>query len=126
MPALPWVTLQPIGADSDYVAMASRLPIKSYRSLPGFVRDTLRIRRQLASTPGLVGYALNARPLLKTFWTFSVWDSQESLNAFASTDPHHQIVQRIQPLMNQTRFDFYRVTGAELPPRWDEIISRVS
>jgi hypothetical protein len=60
MPALPWVKRQPIVPDREYVVMASRLPLKAYRYVPGFLRDTMRIRRQIATTDGLVGYALNA------------------------------------------------------------------
>ena len=61
MPALPWVGRQDIDPDRDYVVMASRLPLKAHRYIPGFLRDTLRIRRQLARTEGLVAYALNAQ-----------------------------------------------------------------
>jgi hypothetical protein len=44
--------------------------------VPGFLRDTLRIRRQLAHTPRLVGYGLNAQPARKTLWTFLLRDDQ--------------------------------------------------
>ena len=48
MPALPWVQREAIDPNLTYVAMASRLPLNRYRSVPGFLRDTLAIRRQLA------------------------------------------------------------------------------
>ena len=48
MPALPWVKGHSIDANGDYVAMASYLLLKSYRSIPGFLRDVLRIRRALS------------------------------------------------------------------------------
>jgi hypothetical protein len=41
------------------------------------------IRRQLAHAKGLVGFALDAELGKKTFWTFSVWETQEDLDAFA-------------------------------------------
>ena len=72
MPALPWLERQPIDPQRQYVAMASRLPLKSYRFIPGFMRDTMRIRRQLGQAAGLVSYTLNAGLARKTFWTFSV------------------------------------------------------
>jgi hypothetical protein len=52
--------------------MASRLPLTRYRPVPGFPRDALAIRRQLAASPGLIGYALDADLARRTFWTFSV------------------------------------------------------
>jgi quinol monooxygenase YgiN len=83
--------------------------------------DTLRIRRQLADAPGLVSYALKADLARKTFWTYSVWADESSLAAFAATDPHRQIVVRLQPLMGSTRFSTNRILGADLPTTWDEM-----
>jgi heme-degrading monooxygenase HmoA len=125
MPALPWVSRQAIQPDRDYIAMASRLPLRRYRSIPGFLRDTMAIRRQLASTSGLVGYALNAELTRKRFWTFSVWEDRESLNSFAATDPHRRIIRRLGPLMGETRFEFFPVSGAKLPMTWDQMSAPV-
>ena len=119
MPALPWVQRQAIDPDTHYLVMASRLPLRSHRFIPGFLRDTLAIRRQLARTDGLVGYALNAQLARKTFWTYSAWTDQTSLDAFAAADPHRRIVQRLRPRMNESRFEFLQVRGADIPSDWD-------
>ena len=87
MPALPWSHRQVIDPDHVYVVMASRLPLKAHRFIPGFLVDTLRIRRQLARTEGLVAYALNAQLARKTFWTYSVWIDQGSLDTFPAPIP---------------------------------------
>ena len=44
------------------------------------LRDTLAIRRQLRSAAGLVGYGLDAEIPRRTFWTYSVWSDQASLD----------------------------------------------
>jgi heme-degrading monooxygenase HmoA len=103
MPALPWTQRQQIDPSREYVAMASRLPLKRGRSIPGFLRDALAIRRQLARSDGLVGYALDAELAHKTFWTFSVWDNRASLHAFASSEPHRAII-RGGPLMRSVTY----------------------
>jgi hypothetical protein len=126
MPALPWLERQPIDPQRAYVAMASRLPLKSYRFVPGFLRDTLQIRRQLAQSAGLVGYTLNAGLARKTFWTFSVWDDQASLDKFAASEPHRAIIERLRPRMSPARFEFFPVSGADLPLTWAQITARVS
>ena len=126
MPALPWLERQPIDPQHQYVAMASRLPLKSYRSIPGFLRDTMRIRRQLGQAAGLVGYTLNAGLARKTFWTFSVWEDQASLDKFAAGDPHHAIISRLLPRISPTRFEFFPISGADLPLTWAQITARVS
>jgi len=101
--------------------MASRLPLKRRRSIPGFLRDALAIRRQLARADGMVGYALDAELGRKTFWTFSVWEDQASLDAFASSDPHRAIIRRLRPLMGPSRFEFFQVPGSDLPMTWDQM-----
>ncbi|HEX7658643.1 MAG TPA: hypothetical protein VF444_04120 [Pseudonocardiaceae bacterium] len=121
MPALPWVQREPLDPDATYLAMASRLPLKSYSSIPGFVRDAYAIRRQLAGSEGLIGYTLDAKPLRKTFWTFSVWRQREHLDAFVGTLPHGRIMRRLKPLMNESRFEFFSVPAQSLPMSWDQI-----
>jgi heme-degrading monooxygenase HmoA len=121
MPALPWTQRQAVVPDRTYLAMASRLPLSRRRSIPGFLRDTLAIRRQLARANGMVGYALDAELARKTFWTFSVWEDQASLDAFAASDPHRAITRRLRPLMGQTRFEFFEIQGSHLPMTWDQM-----
>ena len=79
MPALPWQQMQPTDPEQEYVVMSSRLPLRAYRFIPGFLRDTLRIRRQLRTSGGLVGYGLNAELTRKTFWTYSVWTDKAAI-----------------------------------------------
>jgi quinol monooxygenase YgiN len=121
MPALPWAQRRAVEPGRTYVAMASRLPLKRRRSIPGFLRDALAIRRQLARADGMVAYALDAELARKTFWTFSVWEDQASLDAFASSDPHRAIIRRLRPLMGPTRFEFFQIPGSDLPLTWDQM-----
>jgi quinol monooxygenase YgiN len=125
MPALPWTQRRAVDPGRTYLAMASRLPLRRRRSIPGFLRDAMAIRRQLAGADGLVGYALNAQLARKTFWTFSIWEDKASLDAFAASDPHRAIIRRLQPLMGQTRFEFFQLPGSELPLTWDQMKSSV-
>jgi hypothetical protein len=121
VPALPWVARQAADPNAIHTAMASRLPLEHFHSIPGFLRDTLAIRRQLAAAPGLVGYALDAEVAKKTFWTFSVWNARENLDSFASSEPHRQIITRLRPLMSETRFEFFALSGDRLPMTWDQM-----
>ena len=125
MPALPWVQGQAVEPEREYVTMASRLPLRAYRFIPGFLRDTLRVRRQLARSDGLVGYALNAQLARKTFWTFSVWVDRASLEAFAGAEPHRSVIQRLRPRMKDTRFEFFTVSGTGIPSTWDQRMAPV-
>ena len=121
MPALPWAQKVEVDPSATYVAMASRLPLIHRRTVPGFLWDALAIRRQLGSAKGLVGFALDAELRKKTFWTFSVWETREDLDAFARSDPHRRIINRLRPRMGQTRFEFFSLVGEQLPMTWTQM-----
>ena len=125
MPTLPWTRLADPAPDSDYVVMASRLPLRRYRNIVPFLRTTRAIRRQLAGADGVVGYTLDAKPLRKTFWTLSAWESNEALDRFSRTDPHRSRVADIRPNMLPTTFVRWTLPGRELPPKWAEARRRV-
>ncbi|MDY7106679.1 MAG: DUF3291 domain-containing protein [Actinomycetota bacterium] len=121
MPALPWIDGEPASADEQYLAMASRLPLRSHLAIPGFLRDTLRIRRQLARAPGMIGYGLKADLVAKTFWTYSVWRDEDSMAAFARSEPHATIMKRLRPRMGESRFSTTTVAGDAIPRTWAEM-----
>jgi len=94
-------------------------------ALPGFLRETQRVRRQLAKTPGLVGYALKANVLRRRFWTVSAWVDEASLRAFVAAEPHRSVMGRLQGKMGATSFKLDHVAGEALPPSWREVSAAV-
>ena len=126
MPKLPWTNVEAVPPDTEVVVMASRLPLRRYRHIPGFLAATLRIRRQLAGAPGLVGYALDAKLLRKEFWTLSAWTDRRALAAFDRADPHRASVDGIRPHMARSTFTFWSTTAADVPVAWDEATRRVA
>ena len=126
MPALPWTMVRPPDPARTYPAFATRLPLTAHRYVPGFLRDTLRIRRQLRDAPGLVGYALRADLLAKTFWTLSVWEDEAALLAFAAAEPHRTVMQRVPARMGDSTLRAFEVSGADVPLAWADVQARVS
>lgn len=125
MAALPWTSRSTPDLALECTVMASKLPLRSHRSIPRFLSHTLRIRRQLAQMPGLVGYSLDAQPLAKTFWTVSVWTSNVELSRFDRSDPHRSTKSTIRPAMLPTTFVFWTCRADELPIGWDEVRRRI-
>jgi hypothetical protein len=126
MPKLPWTTIESVPPDTEVTVMASRLPLRRYRHIPRFLVATLRIRRQLAQSDGLVGYALDAQLARKTFWTVSAWTGRDRLYRFDGADPHRSAKEGIRPHMEPSTFVFWTGTAADLPIPWDEVRRRLA
>jgi hypothetical protein len=105
--------------------MASRLPLRHYRHIPVFLRRTMEVRRQLATTPGLIGYSLDADLFHKTFWTLSAWSNREALDRFAGTNPHGDVVTATKPVMEPSKFAFWTCPPSDVPVSWHEARARL-
>ena len=79
MPA--WKSLGTAQPDQEYLALLTYLPLKKYRTIPRFLGYAKRVEAQLAETKGIVGYCLRAKFMQRSFWTLSVWESEEALQA---------------------------------------------
>lgn len=125
MLAIPWRSFGTVDANSEYVAMVSYLPLKSYWKVFPFMVYTAQVINQLKSSEGLVGFSLLAHPFSKKFWTLSAWKNNEALQSFVQQKPHARMMNELAAHMEKTKFVFYRVKGPELPLRWDDALQRV-
>jgi hypothetical protein len=125
MPPLPWRTTLPALPHQEYLVMASRLPLRSHRTIPRFLGLTVSVARQLEDTSGLVGYSLLAQPVRKTFWTLSAWTDRDALDAFVRTMPHLAVMGKLRTRMGPTRFTTWTAPGSALPIPWDDAIERL-
>jgi hypothetical protein len=122
MAQFPWKQWTQVAPGRCYTVVISKLHLKHRRSIPGFMRDTLTIRRQLRSAPGLIGYSLRAELTNKTFWTFSAWENRDRLDEFAGSSPHSQIIQGLRPKTDKPIVKFVDgVDGSQLPWGWAEV-----
>jgi hypothetical protein len=125
MPALPWRARTPVSPEQEYLAMATYLPLQSYRAIPLFLRLTWSVAGQLERSGGLVGYSLLAQPARKRFWTVSAWTDRRALSAFVREMPHVGAMGQLRPHMGPTRFTAWTVVGSALPIRWNEATERL-
>ena len=114
----PWKPLRPIEPDREYVALLSYLPLKAYRKIPAFVRYTQQVQQQLASTPGVAGYSVQAQLLRRRFWTLSAWESEAALVDFVRHAPHSDVMRALAGQMGKTSITKWTVKGSELPLNW--------
>ena len=112
--------------DREYLVLASSIPPRSIRSTWRLFRGAGAVRKQLAGTEGVVGFALLARPLRKQYATLSVWRDEGALARFAGADPHRELVKELTPEMGATKFVRWTMKGADGRPSWDEALRRLS
>jgi hypothetical protein len=126
MPVFPWKTYEPPVPGKQYLALISYLPLQHFRAVPKFFRFTFEIQRQLKSSPGLIGYALEARLFSKTFLTLSVWRDEISLKGFVGALPHSRIMQALAPHMGKSQFAQWTVEAHQTPPDWSSAKARLT
>jgi heme-degrading monooxygenase HmoA len=125
MPKLSWSAGGSVDDDRTYVALVSRLPLSSYRYLPGFVRDTALVRRQLKRSEGLIEFSLWAEGSLRRFWTLSVWRDRASMTAFVAAEPHRTVMRRASERLGDTAFTEFEICGRDLPAEWAAAVHRI-
>lgn len=112
MPDLPWTARAEMEPGTDYLVMASRLPLKRITATVRFFRAVFAVRKQLATADGLIGYTLRARPLARDYWTLSVWKDNTALREFMRTPPHVQVMTSLKPCMGPTKFVTWTISAA--------------
>ena len=119
-----WKSFVAVENGREYLALLTYLPLTKFRALPKFIKYARQVERQLADSPGLVGYSVRAKLLGLKFWTLSVWEGEDALMKFTYKLPHSEVMEAIAPYMGQTRFIRWQIKGADVPPSWDEAEKR--
>ena len=81
-----------------------------------------RVEAQLAETKGIVGYSLRAKFMQRSFWTLSVWESEEALQAFIHEGFHAGVMSVLIPDMATPNFVRWKIKGSACPPSWEEAL----
>ncbi|MGH9156033.1 MAG: hypothetical protein ACRD1K_09430 [Acidimicrobiales bacterium] len=121
----PWKSMKPLEPDREYVVLASSIPPLSRSSTRRLFRGASAVRKQLASTEGVVGFSLLARPLRKQYATLSVWVDEGALAAFADGSPHRALMVELAPEMGATKFVRWTMSGSDGRPSWSEALRRL-
>lgn len=121
----PWTHKEDLEAGREYLVMASALPARRYGSTMALFRGARRVKRQLASADGLVGFALLARPTRRQYGSLSVWRDRAALDAFATSAPHGELMRSLGPHMAPTTFTTWTIDGADGRPTWSEAFDRL-
>jgi quinol monooxygenase YgiN len=118
-----WKQFRTPQPDRSYVVQGTHFVLDGMSSVARFLHLSRRVQRQLANTPGLIGYALYAEPLGKAYWTVSAWDDRAAVETFIATPPHADVMQTLPGAMRATAG--WTAEGADLPPSWPSVLGRL-
>ncbi len=116
----PWKTVQPIDAERDYVVVATELVPRSLRTTGPLFRGARAASAQIATAPGIVGFATSAKPFARRYETISLWENEAAVDAFSRSGVHHQLVRDLAPALASTNSCRARRSGAAGRPTWSE------
>ena len=122
----PWKWTSSLEPEREYLVLASSIPPRSRRSTWRLFHGASAVRKQLAGTDGVIGFALLARPLSKHYATLSVWRDEDALAAFAGAEPHRELMSTLSPEMGPTKFVRWTMRGADGRPTWDDALQRLT
>ncbi|MEU9481291.1 DUF3291 domain-containing protein [Streptomyces sp. NPDC048191] len=120
MPTLPWIVPNAAPRDTEVHVFASRFETRSLWGALRFLARTPAVWRQIGRAPGAYGAALKARPLRRTFWTLSAWESADALKTFARSGAHRPTARGLSSQMRDVRFATWQTSADRLPVRWEE------
>ena len=121
----PWKSFENLDPDREYLVLASSIPAKKMSSTWKMFRGSRAVRRQLADTDGVIGFALLAQPFSKNYATLSVWTGEDALDRFTADSPHREIMGDLASAMGPTKFVKWTITGAEGRPSWPDALGRL-
>ncbi len=95
------------------LVVTTRSRLRGVRQFPAMFLATRRVRRQLASTEGVVRWAsVIASPT--EFWTITVWRSRHEMQEFMRSDAHGDIMWDFRRLLRSLWLVRWRPTAREL------------
>ena len=101
----------------------TRLRVRSFRYMPGFLWYTLRSNRQAKRADGNLGVGL-LNDAHSTFWTRTAWVDESAMRAFMLAPPHSIAMVKLLDWCDEAYLVHWTQESAELPD-WREAHRRL-
>lgn len=105
------------------VVSVTRLRVRSWRFMPGFIFSALRIGKQTAEAEGCLA-AKVFRDRRNAFWTLTCWESETAMKAFMAAGPHGAAMRKLMEWCDEASVAHWVQEGSELPS-WGEAHRRM-
>src|SRR5271166_780556 len=96
----------------------TRLRVRSFLFLPGFLWDTFQSVRQVQHSPGFLGGRLlfNAGGV---FWTMTVWQDESAMNAYRTGGAHRKAMPKLLNWCDEAAVVHWTKDWLEIPD-WEQ------
>ncbi|MBV8456015.1 MAG: DUF3291 domain-containing protein [Acetobacteraceae bacterium] len=101
----------------------TRLRVRLWRYLPGFLIQSVRAARQATRGPGDLSVSL-LRDSDRTFWTRTMWRDEAAMRSFMASGVHGRIMSRLPKWCDEASLAHWAQEDAE-PPSWPEAHRRL-
>ena len=105
------------------VVSITRLRVRSWRYLPGFLLQSVRAARQAKGTPGNLSVSL-LRDAEFAFWTRTVWSDETAMRGFMLSGTHRRVMPRLLQWCDEAALVHWTQESLE-PPSWAEAHRRL-
>jgi hypothetical protein len=101
----------------------TRLQVRSWRYLPGFLIQSFRAARQAKRAAGSLGVSV-LRDADRAFWTRTMWRDEAAMRSFMRSGVHRRIMARLAEWCDEAALAHW-VQDANEPPSWPEAYRRL-
>jgi hypothetical protein len=101
----------------------TRLRVRSWFYLPGFLFAAMRVSGQAKKAPGNLAVTV-FRDRRNVFWTSTSWDSEEAMRAFMLARPHGPVMRKLLEWCDEAAVVHWTQADTELPS-WAEAHARM-
>lgn len=90
-----------------------------------FDEGTRSVLRTIHENKGLIGHSVRKEPFGTHAWTMTIWEDEESLEAFVSSPAHREAMRAGRPALVSAQFLRFEWPRNQVPPSWDEVKRRL-
>src|ERR1700737_3106262 len=98
----------------------TRLRVRSWRYMPGFLIQSVRAGRQAKRAAGSLAVSV-LRDADRAFWTRTVWHDEAAMRSFMRSGVHRRIMARLPEWCDEAALAHWVQEACE-PPSWPEPI----
>lgn len=110
-------------ADRVVVSITHAMLVDDRELRQRFWDQVERVEASLQDRPGLLGFSKRVEILGDDAWTMTVWQDNESLQAFLTSDPHRSAMRDGMIGLRGARFARVELDRQDIPLSWDRALA---